>query len=489
MSNEIFKVLVVDDEEGIRDGCKRVIERMDFPVETAENGEIAIEKFKKDKYSIILLDLKMPGMDGISVLKVIKEIDPAVIIIIITGYATIDTAIEAMKQGAYDFISKPFEPEHLRIVFNKASEKLFLELERTRLQAEKQSMLLDLAEEKSRIRSIIDFLPNGLFVTNAENKVVFMNTVFRSDFDITVDEGLSIDSYTDNKTYIKHIESFLDLTPDDDEIPHFELKLPNGKFLLSQGKPIFRGDISVGSVFIFLDITEIKALESLKADFVAKVTHELRSPLATIHEQLAVVMKNMPDTSEKDDKYILSRAKEKTKGLISLISDLLDMSRIEEGVHHYDTRKVNIPYVLENIVDFLRSRADSKKQSLTYECHGNVPEITGNQPSIESIFGNLITNAIIYTPEEGSIFVKVSLKDKYISVEVIDTGYGMDKKHIDKIFDKFYRVKDDNTRFITGTGLGLPIVKALVEALSGKIVVESSPGKGSTFTVLLPFDN
>jgi signal transduction histidine kinase len=479
----------VDDEEGIRDGCKRVIERMEFPCDTAENGELALEKFTEEDYSILLLDLKMPGMDGISVLKNIKENYPNVIVIIITGYATVDTAIEAMKQGAYDFISKPFEPEHLRIVLNKASEKLFLQHERARLEAEKQSMLLDLAEEKSRIRSIIDFLPNGLFVTNSENKVVFMNSVFRSDFNITVDEGHSIETYTDNKTYINHIESFLNLSPDDDEIPHFELELANGKVLLSQGKPIFRGEISVGSVFIFLDITEIKALETLKADFVAKVTHELRSPLATIHEQLAAVMKNMPDSSKKDDKYILSRAQEKTKGLISLISDLLDMSRIEEGGHQYDTRKLNIPRVLDNIVDFLRSRADSKNQTLSFECQDNVPDITANQPSIESIFGNLITNAIIYTPKEGSIFVKISLKGKFIRVEIIDTGYGMDQKHKDKIFDKFYRVKDDNTRFITGTGLGLPIVKALVEALSGEIIVESTPGQGSTFTVLLPFDN
>jgi two-component system, OmpR family, phosphate regulon sensor histidine kinase PhoR len=105
---------------------------------------------------------------------------------------------------------------------------------------------------------------------------------------------------------------------------------------------------------------------------------------------------------------------------------------------------------------------------------------------LESIFGNLITNAIHYTPEKGDIRVDVTLENGHIRVNIIDNGFGIAPKHIEKIFERFYRVKDENTRYITGTGLGLPIVKGLVDSLKGSISVKSKPGEGSTFTVFLP---
>ena len=106
--------------------------------------------------------------------------------------------------------------------------------------------------------------------------------------------------------------------------------------------------------------------------------------------------------------------------------------------------------------------------------------------ALESIFGNLISNAINYSPSGASIRVKAGLEGKNIQVQVIDNGFGIAPKHHDKIFERFYRVKDDNTRFITGTGLGLPIVKGLVDSMNGKITLDSDVGKGTTFTVLLP---
>ena len=106
--------------------------------------------------------------------------------------------------------------------------------------------------------------------------------------------------------------------------------------------------------------------------------------------------------------------------------------------------------------------------------------------ALESIFGNLITNAITYTQEGGRIRVELDRAGINIRVKVVDNGFGIDEKYIDKIFDRFYRVKDERTRYITGTGLGLPIVKGLVDSLGGIIEVTSTPGEGSTFTVLLP---
>jgi signal transduction histidine kinase len=141
-------------------------------------------------------------------------------------------------------------------------------------------------------------------------------------------------------------------------------------------------------------------------------------------------------------------------------------------------------------VDFLDIRAKNKKQTLNLEVPEDpFPPIVADPLVLESIFGNLITNAINYTQHGGEIKVIADLAGINARVNVTDNGFGMEVRHLEKIFEKFYRVKDENTRQITGTGLGLPIVKGLLDSLGGLIDVQSTPGKGTTFTVLLPLGN
>jgi signal transduction histidine kinase len=143
--------------------------------------------------------------------------------------------------------------------------------------------------------------------------------------------------------------------------------------------------------------------------------------------------------------------------------------------------------LLTSVVDFLRTQAEKKAQSLTLELPGSpLPEIGADPIALESIFGNLITNAIKCTPQGGEIAVKAEMSGLSIRITVSDNGFGIEEKDLEKIFDRFYRIKDDNTRFINGTGLGLPIVKGLLDSLGGFIEVDSVPGKGSTFTILIP---
>jgi len=243
----------------------------------------------------------------------------------------------------------------------------------------------------------------------------------------------------------------------------------------------------MGAVLNVVDITAMKVLDRLKSEFVAKVSHELRSPLSTIHEQLALVIKEMAGDAPDHDQYVLTRAQEKTRGLISLIGDLLDLSRIEEGLIEQEPKPVKVEKLLENIVSFLGTQAKKKGQSLTLALPKNsLPELLADPLALESIFGNLITNAVNYTPDGGKISVEVDMAGINVRVKVKDNGFGIADKYLNKIFERFYRVKDEKTRYITGTGLGLPIVKGLVDSLGGFIEVESTPGEGSTFIVLLP---
>ena len=486
-SESSLHILVVDDEQGIREGAERILIRMGFSVSTASRGAEGLEIIYTKPVHIVFLDLKMPGMGGMEVLARIKEFNEKIMVIVVTGFATIETAIEAMKKGAYDFIPKPFEPDSLRMVVRRAQERMELSFEAERLEKERNRTLLDLDNEKSRTRTIIESLPNGVVVTNTEGVVVLMNPAFLwyLNLDATLKPGKRIEEYVDDNGFCERVRGLSQGgSPSDRESSSYEFALPDNKFLMAEGRSILGEDKDcLGAVVILVDITAMKALDQLKSEFVAKVSHELRSPLSTIHEQLVMVEKK-----PENDEYLLSRAREKTNGLISLIGDLLDLSRIEAGHVGDEVQPVLVDELLKNIVDFIRAQAESRKQSLELELPEEqpLPAVLADPVALESIFGNLIANAIKYTQEGGSIKVRVELQDKQLQVAVIDNGFGMEERQLEKLFTKFFRIKTEKTRYITGTGLGLSIVKGLIDKLEGNISVPSQPDQGSTFTVRLP---
>jgi PAS domain S-box-containing protein len=339
--------------------------------------------------------------------------------------------------------------------------------------------------------SVIDALPIGILVTDAQGRVVLINPAFKQQIGLPEEmaAGGPIDQYIPEKELCRLVvEISQGRHLDGDEMPTHEFSMGSEKFLRVRGRPVL-GEKSecLGVVITLEDVTAMKVIDRLKSEFVAKVSHELRSPLSTIHEQLALVMSDMVGQASTTDTRLLSRAKEKTQGLISMIGDLLDLSRIESGAACEAPKPVILEDLLENIIGFLNIRAADKKQSLTLSRpKQTLPPVKADPLAIESIFGNLITNAINYTPEGGHIEVRISQVGPHLNVAVVDDGYGIESRHLEKIFDRFYRVKTEKTRYITGTGLGLPIVKGWVDALDGRISVESAPDKGSAFTVLLP---
>ena len=484
-------VLVVVDEQGIRRGSKRIFDPMGCRVLTAGSGDEGLEILEREDVAMILLDLKIPGMDAMEVLNIVTEKYPHTLVVVTTGFSAIETAIEAMKKGAYDFIPKPFEPDHLRIVVNRAMEKVRLEQEARKQQNERLRTQVDLGTEKVRIHTIMDSLPTGVLVTNAQGKVVLINPAFRQQIGLQEDAkpGQAVEHYIPDEGLCRLVlEISQGRHVDYDDVLPYDFLIGNELFLQARGRPVVGAKHEcLGAVITLEDVSAMKVVDRLKSEFVAKVSHELRSPLSTIHEQLAVVLSDMMEQSSPADTRLLSRAKEKTQGLISLIGDLLDLSRIESGAVCETPKPVRLNGLLENIIDFLSTRAATKHQELILtQSKKTVPPVEADPLALESVFGNLISNALNYTQEEGRIEVRISQAGVNLQVEVIDNGFGIESRHLEKIFDRFYRIKTEKTRYITGTGLGLPIVKALVDSLGGRISVESTPDKGSTFKVLLP---
>ena len=484
-------VLVVDDEPRIRDALMRVLGPMGFKTETAGRGKEALDILSREAIDIVLLDLKLPDINGMAVLGTIRERHPHIVVIIITGFGTVQTAAEAMRNGAYDLLPKPFEPDQLRIAINRALEKMRLERAALQLEQERLRTLSDLSLEKSRVHTIINALPIGVMVTDTQGEVVLINPAFAQYMELPADTGAGrpLNAYVHDEGLRRLIMEFSQgCHVDTEEGPTYEFSVGEERYLFARGKPVLGAQGQcLGAVVTIVDITAMKALDRLKREFVAKVSHELRSPLSTIHEQLAMVLTDLVGQLSAADAHLLARAKEKTQGLISLIGDLLDLSRIESGVVSEAPARVQPEEIIENIVSFLNTKAAGKQQTISlHRPRKALPALLADPLALESIFGNLITNAINYTPEKGAIDIFLEENGGFIEVRIQDNGFGMEARHLEKIFERFYRVKTEKTRYITGTGLGLPIAKGLVDAMGGRIRVQSAPDQGSTFTVLLP---
>jgi two-component system phosphate regulon sensor histidine kinase PhoR len=258
-------------------------------------------------------------------------------------------------------------------------------------------------------------------------------------------------------------------------------------FLRAHTTPV-RNDMGevMGSVTVLQDISHLKELDKMKSEFIAMVAHELRAPIAAVEQQLTVILNKMAGEVTGKQEQLLSRAKERTKGLLDLIKDLLDLSKIEAGKMVQYKEPLSFQGVIQRVVDLMRVEAETKKIDLQFSAPKQTLLINADRNSMEGIFTNLISNAVKYTPEGGKVWITLGEESGFVKATVSDTGIGIKKEDLPRIFDKFYRVKTTETRQIVGTGLGLSIVKSIVDAHLGSISVESKVGKGTTLTILFP---
>ncbi len=481
-------VLVVDDERVIREGCRRLLEPEGYKILTAENGREALDLLTVEAPDLILCDLVMPIMGAFEVLEELRVNYPDLPLIIITGQGTVANAVEAMQKGAFDFVTKPFRADHLILIVKRALERRALECRARELQEEQARNLYDLSVEKSRVRTIIDCMADGVLVTNRDLEIVLHNPALAGLFelpaplagpsalrDCIIDEGLD-----------KALRGILEADCEGTAQTCREF-CRGDKYIHAVCAPIPGVDDQVaGTVTVFQDVTIFKQLDEMKSNFVQLVSHELRAPLASIKQLLSVVLDGLAGEVAAQQKDLLSRSQLQIQSLLDLINDLLDVAKIESSHKFRQQEPIKPGEVLEHIGALMKSAAEKQNIVLRLEIPAGLPLILGDSQSMEELFSNLLSNAINYSPDGGEIVVSAGLKGDFLEVSVSDTGIGIAPEEIPKIFDKFYRVKDQRTRNIRGTGLGLAIVKAIVDSHGGSVEVDSKPGQGTTFRVLLP---
>jgi hypothetical protein len=367
-----LRILVVEDEYGMRLAIARALRdytihlpdiegEISFTIEQAEVAEKALSIINETPPDIILLDYKLPGMSGLDLLTQLSSRQLDMLAIMITAYASIETAVTATKQGAFDFLAKPFTPMELKETIYKAAKHLIF-----MRQAHK------LALEKRKVRF----------------------------------------------------------------------------------------------------------------QFISVLAHEMKAPLAALDGYLNILRERAAGDSQEVYDHMVGRCLTRIQGMRKMIGDLLDLTRIESGERKREVAEVDVREVAQHAIDTALPEATERKISIALHADGPVP-MQADRSEVEIILNNLITNAVKYNRDGGSVAVRLASQDGTVSISVRDTGIGMTTEEAARLFNDFVRIKNERTRNILGSGLGLSTVKKIALLYGGDVKVASEPDKGSTFTVVL----
>ena len=485
------RILVVDDKEGMREGCREVLEARGHLVEVAEDGLEGLNKAQSNSYDLVLIDVKMPKIDGLDLLRQVKESDPDVECVVITGYATLELAVQATKLGAYDFLAKPFMPRELLAVVSRALERRRLTLEARRLREEAARNLLEIAAEKSRLRTIINCMRDGVLVTNREGRVVLANPAAQSLLAEPGEElyGRRCSECVADDGLLEIIAQALSAEAEQPKMHSRELTLgPNAEtVVMANVAPVSedRGE-PVGCIVVLHDITRLKELERVKEQFVRMVAHELRAPVAAIAQYLDALRTTLPSGDLRRQDRMLGRCQDRALGLLDLIDDLLRISAIEAGRVARRIERVDAGECVREAVEFFRPQAEARGLKLRTRLEPSLPAILADRSDLSTVLTNLLSNAVKYNREGGWIEVSAQPVGAGVLVEVADGGTGIPEAELPNLFREFHRVKTRENEGIVGTGLGLSIVRRVVEAHHGQVRVRSKYGEGSVFGVWFP---
>lgn len=370
-----LKILVVDDEPGIRSGVSRILrnfrvdypfmeEAFDFSIFEAPTGEAGIEIIENNRPDILLLDNKLPGIQGIEVLEYVRKKQYNIIVVMITSYASLELAVKATSDGASDFIPKPFTPQELRSSIENITKKIFL-----------KKMTATLKDTGKQIR------------------------------------------------------------------------------------------------FQFLSV----------------LSHELKAPLNAIEGYLKMAREHQLGDKMEDYDGIFDRSLDRVHGMRNLILDLLDLTKVESGKSQRNIVDTDLMPAIRAAIDAIQPYSIQRDIRINL----NGPDhlmMKADTNEMDIIFNNLLSNAIKYNHEGGAVDISIGEEEGIIRIRVVDTGIGMTEAEMGRLFRDFVRIKNEKTKNITGSGLGLSIVKKLAENYGGAIEVTSIPDQGSTFIVSLPIE-
>ncbi|NLE21953.1 MAG: response regulator [Actinobacteria bacterium] len=478
-------ILIVDDEYGVRSGIRTILEMEGYEVGEAGDGAGALLALEERDYDVALLDYRLPDTDGLSLLQTMKQRGCDAMVCMITAYANIDTAIAATRQGVDFFLPKPFSPDDLQGVIETLLRHRRARADAERLRAEHEASLLALAEERTQTHSLVSSLRDAVMVVNRDGDAVLANPPMLELLGLGEDDVLMrpAQELLGGGALAPLCEQLA--TPARDRTVR-QLELGEQTYMASI--VTFRDEAGEarGRILTLSDISEVRRLAMEKQKFIRTMVHELKSPLGSIKSLLEVVLDRSLGDELEPYLPMIDRADHRIDTLVELIRDLLTLARSEQEPFGDEPELVPVAPVLDEVAELARERGAERRVTVSVDLDPDLPPALVRPDDLTLLLSNLVGNAVKYNREGGTVTVRGFVEDGWLRLEVSDTGIGIRKENLDRLWDEFFREKRPETRELEGNGLGLSIVKRLVERAGGRLEVASVEGEGSIFSVVLP---
>jgi two-component system phosphate regulon sensor histidine kinase PhoR len=383
-------------------------------------------------------------------------------------------AIEQMGAGSGNsrVFSTDKEWGRLGQTFNRASERLSMHI-------------AQLEQDRQQLRAILSGMVEGVVALDADQRILFANERASDLLELPAPApvGRPLWEVIRQRSLLDSVRRAL-ASPE----PHREEINWTGKSARSLTVHAARlpgGPFSAGAVLVLHDTSELRRLERLRQDFVANVSHELKTPLSVIKAHIETLVDGAVEDAANRDRF-LNQIGRQADRLHALILDLLSLARIESGSEMFDFQAVGLEGLIQACVERHRPRAEARRQTLLVTPEAPTLAVWADEEALDQILENLLDNALKYTPEGGQVRVGWRIDDGQAAIEVADTGIGIPEADLPRIFERFYRVDKARSREMGGTGLGLSIVKHLAQAMYGSVRATSRVGAGTTFVVCVP---
>ena len=502
MDNTRYKILLIEDDKLDQMAFKRLVETESLPYDytIASSVSEAQSILASEQFDAVIADYRLGDGTAFDVLNSVKNTP----IIFVTGTGSEEVAVKSWRAGAYDYLTKDVDRNYLKAVPITVKNAI----EHKRLKE-----ILD--QKQKNLEAIFDAVPIGMLLVDENMIIKRVNDAIRQiagrEYLQIINQQVGDALGCINSTYNekgcgyspacaecplrKAIKSVLDSGRPVHELKiRPTLKVDNKEitlWLCINAEPAAT-DGRKNVVVAIDDITKRKKAEEkvkeameVKSQFITTVSHDLRTPLANMKEGIAIVLDGVVGEINDEQRNFLDIAKRNINRLTMLINDVLDFQKLEAGEMGLDIQQNNIQHVIGEAYKTMAISAKKKGIDLSLELADDLPRASFDRDKISQVSTNLISNAIKFTPEQGQVSVCVQQQGQDWTIAVNDTGVGIPKDELPKIFDRFYRVHRPGKQ-IQGTGLGLTIVKKIVTMHGGRIEVKSEIDQGTTFTVFLP---
>lgn len=481
-------ILVVDDEKFFRDLISNILTDEGYEVQVAGSGEEALQACSEEGYQVVVMDLVLPDIMGTEVLARVRERDPEVAVIMVTAYASMESAIEALKAGAYDYIKKPIVKEDLLHSVERAIERQHLAVRNQQLVTQLQARIEEMKSMSREKEEVFRILDEGLLIMEENGRIFDLNpkavrllgspdvTLAGTDFATTrfpVPEGFFEAVRTGAG---KPLRSMIVLPGKAGQTRQIELV----------GLSMARDSGPSRILLSFRDLTGIKDLEKNREELLSIVSHDLRTPLTSLKGFVEMLLGGEYDSTETLREYLNILDSEADR-MISLINDLLDLGRLESGKLTMDMERVQLEEIAAYAVRSMEGLAAQKGVTLAFEGRGSGSlSVNADRRRILQAFVNLLSNAIQFSPEGSGVEMIVHREDGSVLVEVLDEGPGVPPDERERIFEKYHQTEQASKGRGKGSGLGLAIVKKIVDLHGGTVSLADSEGRpGSRFVLVL----